>query len=232
MNNYTSGKSAVIQNGFYLPKLASNGLYSAQSVGWTDYLQVILFDRLSEILTVTDPGTQYTLLDVGCGLGDYLSHIRRDGYVNVKYTGIDIVAEMVSSAREKYPGFEFRQSDFFLEDFSDSYDFVVCSGAMNIIVEKNEEAHYAYVKEFISKMYRLSNVACAFNLLPLSGKEYFPDDSRFFYVDQDDVAAFCRGFCENVVLDFRLNEYIFTVHLSKENEVYHKAPGISAELSI
>ncbi|HON78731.1 MAG TPA: class I SAM-dependent methyltransferase [Spirochaetota bacterium] len=219
MNNYITRKTAAVQSSFYLPKLESHGLYSAQSVGWTDYLQVFLFERLSKILSSIDPDKQYTLLDVGCGLGDYLSHLRREGYVNIQYTGIDIVGEMVSSAQKKYPGFEFRRSDFFVDIFSDSYDFVVCSGALNIIVGRSEKDHYAYVKEFIRKMCSISNIACAFNLLSLSGKEYFPDDSRFFYVDQDDIASFCRELCDNVVVDFRVHEYIFTVHMLKENEL-------------
>lgn len=217
MKHYFSGRAAAIQNEFYLPKLENHGLYSSQSVGWTDYLQVFLFDRMLQILSSVDPGRRYTLLDVGCGLGDFLPHLRGAGYGNITYTGVDIVAAMISSARKKYPGFDFRRSDFFLDDFSGSYDFVICSGALNIIVGKTPGDHYAYVKEFIRKMYRLSNVACAFNLLALSGKEYFPDDSRFFYVDQEDVASFCRGLCDNVVLDFRHHEYTFTLHLVKEN---------------
>jgi len=220
MKKNTSGRVAAIQNEFYLPRLENHGLYSAQSVGWTDYLQVSLFDRMMKVLSSIDMEKQYTLLDVGCGLGDFIPHLRGAGYSNISYTGIDILPAMISSARKKYPGFDFRQGDFFMDDFSDSYDFVICSGALNIIVQKGEEAHYSYVKEFISRMFRLSGIACSFNLLPLSGKEYFPEDSRFFYVDQNRVAAFCSGLCENVFLDYRHHEYIFTVHLAKENRFF------------
>ena len=212
------GESVVrlrIQEQYYLERMREHGIDSARSVGWTEYLQVILFEKLSRLFSPLNLHCKYTLLDVGSGLGDLVQYLREHGYANLVYHGIDIMPGMVRASRKKYPGTNFRQADFYSRDFNESYDFIVCSGALNIIVDRGHSGQEGYVLNFIRKMYDLSARGCAFNLLCQDGKDFFPEDRRFFYTDKSRVLEDCSAFCDDVFLDFQEHEFVFTVVLRK-----------------
>ncbi len=204
-----------IQEQYYLERMREYGIDSARAVGWTEYLQVILFEKLSRLFSPLDLRSEYTLLDVGSGLGDLVQYLREHGYANLVYHGVDIMPGMVRASRKKYPGTSFHQADFYSPDFSQTYDFIVCSGALNIIVAKSLNGAEAYVWNFIRKMYDLSLKGCAFNLLCLEGRDFFPEDSRFFYTDRNRVFEYCLEFCDDAYLDFQEHEFVFTVILRR-----------------
>jgi len=98
-----------------------------------------------------------TLLDVGCGTGELLRQLWRHVSLPVQYVGIDMVPDMVNVAKDKwldpnmldmlhkhdgsnerwnYPTPRFIMDDFLtVPAFPDTYDYVVCSGAMNFLPE-------------------------------------------------------------------------------------------------
>jgi len=77
-----------------------------------------------------------TVLDVGCGAGALLDVI---GAVN--YVGIDMVPDMIGRAKDRWIDLRMFPTRFILDDFltvpafPDTYDYVVCSGAMNFLPE-------------------------------------------------------------------------------------------------
>ena len=62
------------------------------------------------------------LLDVACGDGAHLRHLRH--YYNVE--GLDISEDMIQSARENNPGITFHQGDMISFDLGKSYDVITC----------------------------------------------------------------------------------------------------------
>ncbi|HET7011855.1 MAG TPA: class I SAM-dependent methyltransferase [Anaerolineales bacterium] len=62
------------------------------------------------------------LLDVACGTGEHLRHLR--AYFTVE--GIDINESMLAVAREKLPGVRLRQGDMLDFDLGERYDAVLC----------------------------------------------------------------------------------------------------------
>jgi SAM-dependent methyltransferase len=204
------------QEAYYLDKMRQYGIDSALSVGWTDYLQVLLFEKISALLRGVDSGEYCTLLDVGCGLGDYLRYLGDHGYRGIDYTGIDIIPLMIQMAGKKYPGKKFFVADFSDDSFAKEYDYIVCSGALNIIAEKSIEEHNVFIQKFIRKMYDLSRKGCAFNLLCRDGMEFFPSDKRFFYADRNTVMEYCRSFAKDVSLCHDVKEFTFTIVMKQE----------------
>src|SRR5215218_802826 len=65
-----------------------------------------------------------TVLEVGCGRGDFLAFLQKD--LNCKCVGVDISEEMISSAEERNPGPAYRVMDSASLDFpAGHFDFVV-----------------------------------------------------------------------------------------------------------
>jgi SAM-dependent methyltransferase len=62
------------------------------------------------------------LLDVGCGTGEHLRHLRRHYDVE----GVDVNEAMLAVAREKLPGVPLHQADLLELDLGRPFDVVVC----------------------------------------------------------------------------------------------------------
>jgi SAM-dependent methyltransferase len=66
-----------------------------------------------------------TLLDVACGTGAYLVHLRDHFAVE----GLDISPQMVSLAREKLPDVQVHQADMVNFDLGKRFDVIICLGS-------------------------------------------------------------------------------------------------------
>jgi ubiquinone/menaquinone biosynthesis C-methylase UbiE len=63
-----------------------------------------------------------TLLDVACGTGGHLVHLRE----HYRVEGVDIEAGMVAAARQKHPDIPFHQGDMLDFDLGRGFDVVTC----------------------------------------------------------------------------------------------------------
>ena len=63
-----------------------------------------------------------TLLDVGCGTGGHLAHLRR----HYRCDGVDLDARLLRIARERLPDSRFHQGDMAEFDLGRRYDAVIC----------------------------------------------------------------------------------------------------------
>src|SRR5271170_5368361 len=68
-----------------------------------------------------------SVLDVGCGFGDYLAYLVRRNFGG-EYVGIDISDAMVERARKLHPHSEILHGNFLFAEFSRSFDVVTANG--------------------------------------------------------------------------------------------------------
>jgi ubiquinone/menaquinone biosynthesis C-methylase UbiE len=75
-----------------------------------------------------------SLLDVGCGAGHYLTSLRRAGFKDFSYTGVDSTQNYLDHARQAFVGdasVQFKYSDIFNIELPDQYaDVVMCNNVL------------------------------------------------------------------------------------------------------
>ncbi len=73
------------------------------------------------------------LLDLGCGTGEHLALLEREG---IRCTGVDISEDMLATARERFPGIEFVHSDMSDIDYDGAFDIIISLfGSFDYLIE-------------------------------------------------------------------------------------------------
>ena len=71
-----------------------------------------------------------SVLEIGCGTGDILSRLKSE-----KKKGIDISPEMISVAKNKYPGLNFDTGDAENLSLNEKYDYIILSGIVGSLLD-------------------------------------------------------------------------------------------------
>jgi SAM-dependent methyltransferase len=100
----------------------------SRQVGWMDRLQqMVAFEALTGVGDLCG-SDKPSVLDVGCGLGDFYGYLRERGFAG-RYTGADLLHELVEAARARHTGVSFISADVLDLDLAlESHDYVVASG--------------------------------------------------------------------------------------------------------
>ncbi len=126
-----------------------------------------------------------SVLDVGCGFGDFADYLSRKGAA-VEYTGIDISEDLLIEGRKHFPDFKLIKGD--LLDYNPaprSYDYVTLSGTLNRKFDNAEQ----YTYHIIKRMFESCKIGIAFNLLDARHQwtasrwdlqSFYPDDIKNF----------------------------------------------------
>jgi SAM-dependent methyltransferase len=147
--------------------------------GWTSSDKLENFELFLTICTLTKlPIEKASVLDVGCGTGDFAYFI---GQKKVRqYIGIDIFEEAIKKASHKYPDFDFLVGDFLTLDLP-QFDFVYSSGALTTNLHSD---NYEMLTIWLKKMWQTAKKGIVFNCL----LERFPgdrsDEGLFLYERQ------------------------------------------------
>lgn len=197
---------------------------TAKGVDWNDEQE--MFFRYGKILKVLDrdfdrPSSPPTLLDVGCGWGGLLQY-SMDQQIDLRYTGIDVVQEMVDHARERFPEGQFIHGDVFNLTGQSAYDYVVCNAIMTQKLEFSIPEMDSFCRRLIRKMFDLSRFGVSFNLM--STQVNFMVDN-LFYKNPLEMLQFCfQEITPRVRLDHGYSSlrtgkgkfYDYTVYLYKD----------------
>jgi ubiquinone/menaquinone biosynthesis C-methylase UbiE len=116
---------------YYGEKLKAYG-DDARSLGWTPGGRKVRFDTLAGIGYLN--GSR--VLDVGCGFGDFYGYLQDRG-IQTDYKGIDINADFIALAKEKYPEADFEIADFDELDPGRTFDWAFASGIFIIRLSDN-----------------------------------------------------------------------------------------------
>lgn len=196
---------------FYQAKLKAHGLNDPQALSYNSRTTQEL--RFAQFLKLLPKNKLVTILDVGCGLGDFAEYLARHEYGNIKYTGLDIVPEMIAGAKQKQPNHNFICGDLFTTTLP-IFDYVFSSGALNIIFTTPEEQPL-HIEQAILKLWSLTKTTLAFNLLNLHCQNQFEQDCQFFYSHPATILRFCQKITPRSQLVDNYLDYDFTIAMEK-----------------
>jgi SAM-dependent methyltransferase len=167
---------------FYKRVIKKYGI-SARGVHWNcEESQYLRFEILSEFIKTEIKDS--IVVDAGCGFGEYYNYLYDNNLKPKAYIGIDCEEEMINSASKRFLNTKFILKNI-LEDKLPLADYYICSGAMNILKEKE-------VFTFIKRAYKASTKGFIFNFLkedPLSN------------ISIDTVLGFCKSICSEIKIN-------------------------------
>ncbi len=199
----------------FSPLLATHG-QSFKSVDWGSREgQLLRFSVLSQVFLGKSNSTEATqarldsVLDVGCGLGDYLDYLEQHHF-SLDYCGIDILPEMIAEAKRRRPHSNFSCYDIFKEKkLPETFDYTIASGIF-FCGDEN------LMKEAIAILFEKTKVALAFN--SLSDWALDKDSSEFFACPLKTL-DYCRSLTPWVQLrhDYMPNDFTIFMHREKNS---------------
>lgn len=174
----------------------------AQFLSYKTISKYLLFDKAS-------------LLDVGCGQGDFLNFIYKNKLNEkiTRYKGIDVSDKMIEHASKKYSDKFFSQDNFLSEKKYD-FDISIAVGTFNIRCFDEDQDQINYLKNNIKKMYESSKSSCALTILSHHGYEEVKKDNRLFCYEPWEVLQYCFSLTDSVIIDHASlpAEFILVLH--------------------
>ena len=181
---------------FYKRVIKKYGI-SARGVHWdSEESQYIRFEILTKF--IKNDIKDSTIIDAGCGFGEYYNYLYDNNLKPKKYIGIDCEEEMITQASKRFLNTKFVLKNI-LEDKLPTSDYYVCSGAMNTL-DENE------VLSFIKRSYRASEKGFIFNFLK---------EDSLTNVSVNIVLTFCKTICSNINIKDNYLENDISIFLKK-----------------
>ena len=156
----------------------------------------------------------FSLLDIGCGYGEYYEFLESQNFKNYEYTGVDLVQEMITFASSKLPKCNFLIEDFLTLDDSLRFDYIICNGifTQKLLITDNDMLEYLHL--FLRKMFKMSTKGFCFNVMSKHANYYAPN---LFYLRPSDLINWVTDhLTRSVILDQSYGLYEFTFYAYKE----------------
>ncbi len=145
------------------------------------------------------------VLDVGCGVGHLVDTLKALKFRG-DYCGVDLVSEMVRTAKARHDGWNFREGSLDAVPARFRADYVVGSGLFTF-------ANRQMLEETVAAMFARTRRVVAFNTLSIWGDRGSVGEFR---ADPAKTLAFCRRLTRHVVLRHDYLPHDFTVYLQRE----------------
>jgi SAM-dependent methyltransferase len=217
---------------YYAGKLARHGAIPL-GVDWSCTATQWL--RFVQLLRICPSDGPVSLIDLGCGYGalaTFLAEQRRG--TNFEYLGIDLSAEMVRRARRRHRG-DARIRFVAGRSASQSADYVVASGIMNVMLDLPLPTWEKFVRTMLVDMHRMSRAGFAVNFATKPGSRSRP--RQLYCTRAEKWALFCErelGWSVEILDGYGLQEFTLLARTPKRHsspEHAKQMPHVAAENS-
>jgi SAM-dependent methyltransferase len=194
----------------YQERIGRHGLTSESLNSGDSSKQLIRHQVHSDALMGTCP----TILDIGCGLGDFYRYLTERGY-SCHYTGYDIVPEYITECSRLYPETNFQLRNFLTEGIVGVHDSIVMSQVLNNRYRHSDNMDV--MRTAISLTFEHTRISVSIDMM--SSYVDFQDPALFYYVPET-IFTFARTVTHRVTLRHDYRPFEFCVQLFHED-----APG-------
>ena len=154
------------------------------------------------------PLHEATVLEVGCGFGDFLDYAAERSVRPRRYLGVDLSARIIAGAQQRHPQAEFAVLDVLHRDPPLQPDFVIASGIMAVAVDGYAE----YVLEILRRFQALGGRGFGLNFLSTcsrqpDGVSRYVEPAWLLGLFQRHISWRCR-----LIHDYRPNDFTL-IHL-------------------
>lgn len=184
----------------------------ARRVGWRDQAaQMVRYEQLAKLIGHAKD-EEFSVADLGCGLGDLHSYLTDLGYERMRYRGYDRDVQMIDAARNGVSAsrktvFEQIDSASAVQDV----DYVLASGIFNAKFTMSDQEWLDYICMTLDIMDSKSKFGFAFNSLT-KYSDYHLMRAELYYADPCFLFDYCkRNFSRDVALLHDYQEYDFTI---------------------
>ncbi|MFB9265925.1 class I SAM-dependent methyltransferase [Bradyrhizobium erythrophlei] len=170
---------------YYSAKLEAHGA-TPQGVDWNGSESHHLRHR--QFLRLLADSRHSSVIDLGCGFGDFLRFLRDNGHPG-HFIGYDVAPSMIEKARKLHGEGEDRCWRVGAEP-NETADFAIASGIFNVKGDVPNETWISYVQQTLDVLARAGRRGFGFNILSLSSD---PDRRRsnLFYADPAQMLSHC-----------------------------------------
>jgi SAM-dependent methyltransferase len=135
-------------------------------VGWFDgeESQKNRFNALLYLFKYLPRQNKFSLLDLGCGLGDFYKFLKGRGFLSqyrIKYTGFDISSKMIKKCKQRFPGVNFQVKDILEGKRIPIHDIVLASGIFNLKLANRRSENLKWVFKILRRMFNISHLGVA-----------------------------------------------------------------------
>ncbi len=205
--------SAILSDvaAYYAAKLEAHGS-TAQGVDWNGLDSHERRHR--QFFRLLNGARDASVIDLGCGFGDFLRFLRAEGYCG-QFIGYDIAPSMIEKARELHG--ETADSRWRVgAEPTEAADFAVASGIFNVKGSVTSDIWTRYVHRNIDILAHAGRRGFGFNVLSTSSD---PDRRRsdLYYADPAEMLGYCLSrYGRSVALlqDYGLYEFTILVRRS------------------
>jgi SAM-dependent methyltransferase len=197
---------------YYAAKLEAHGS-KAEGVDWNGLDSHERRHR--QFLRLLDGAWNASVIDLGCGFGDFLRFLRSDGYRG-RFTGYDVAPSMICKARELHgetTDCRWRVGS----DPAEAADFAIASGIFNVKGSVTGDIWTRYVHRNIDILAHTGRRGFGFNVLSKSSD---PDRRRsdLYYADPVEMLCHCLSrYGRSVALLQDYGLYEFTILVRHDN---------------
>jgi SAM-dependent methyltransferase len=196
---------------YYASKLALHGPTS-RGVDWNGAASHELRHR--QFLRLLDGAADASVLDLGCGFGDFLRFLRSEGYRG-PFIGYDVAPVMIAEASRLHGEGSDRLWRVGAKP-AETADFAIASGIFNLKGDEPTDTWARYVRDTIDVLAQAGRRGFAFNVLSLSSD---PDRraAHLYYADAIEMLSHCLSrYGRSVALlqDYGLYEFTVIVRRS------------------
>ncbi|MCK1271793.1 MULTISPECIES: class I SAM-dependent methyltransferase [unclassified Bradyrhizobium] len=198
---------------YYSARLEAHGATS-RGVDWngTESHQL----RHRQFLRLVEHDQCGSIIDLGCGFGDFLGFLRSAGHRG-HFRGYDVAPSMIEAARELHGQGDDRCWHVGASP-DETADFAIASGIFNVKGDIGDGVWLGHIRETLDVLARAGRKGFGFNVLSLSSD---PDRRRphLYYADPLETLSYCLSrYGRSVALLQDYGLYEFTV-LVRHSEV-------------